>query len=142
MEDATLKLPEDLVAGIIRDRLNVEIVEAFGGKTQLIEKLVLGIMQQRVDSSGKAVRKGGYDDKSSMLEYLSKDVLEKELKTALKEWFVENAQVFRDELIHQLSLKKVQKEVANAMVLSLQGAAESKYNHFFRFSFVTEEKED
>lgn len=141
-EETTLRLPSDMVESIVRNRLNAEVVAAFGGQDKLMEKLIDNLIRQPVDDKGKPVLSSHYSNKGTLLDYLARDILQKELSEAIRDWFKENAEKFREELTHQLSKKSVQKEIAVATILGLKGAAENKYNYFFRFSFNMEEKED
>lgn len=137
----TLKLPADMVASIVRDRLNAEVLKAFGGESQLISELIDGLLRQPVNGNGVPVKKDSYEHQGNLLNYLAHDVLKKELSDALKGWFKDNAAEIRDEMVKQLSTKKVQKEIAAAMLLNLTKAANSNYGYFFKFSVCVNEKE-
>lgn len=134
-EATTLNLPKDMVESLVRDRLNLEIAQALGGKEAFAERIVGAFLNL------KAKEEHSYRE-IPLIEKICRETLVHELRGAVKEWLADNVEIFRAEITRQLSSKKIQKEVASALIGTLAASAANEYRTFFKLQFVTEAKEE
>jgi hypothetical protein len=125
--NATVQIPKDVIEPLVKSRLEAELVEALGGKDELVKRLVEGVLLQEVDDKGKRSTYS-YDKDRTYLSWLCEDVLANETRKAIRAWLDEHRADFREALFAQLQTKRMQNSLARQLLEGFTAAAASDWN--------------
>ena len=127
-DQATIKIPNDLLAPAIEAQVTASLVEALGTKEQLLTRIAREFCKKKVDSNGKPTD-SNYSTTSTMLEYLTEMALRKAVEDAIGEWIAKNQAKIRKAVTARL---KADDKMANAMCDGFMAALTGQISYGFR----------
>jgi len=135
-EDATLKLPKDLLESAIRDNVALAVASAMGDGSRILTEAVSRVLTQRVDSDGKPTN-SSYGAVQTYVQWLVNTAIRKAVADCLVSEVGKHEEAIRAEIARQLSLKKspLLKQLTDAMTTGVIRATENKW----RFTVHIEE---
>jgi hypothetical protein len=111
MSDVEFKVSEDLIKGIVSEKMKIAIVEAMGGRDRLVESIVNAYMECKVNADGTVDRYGSYNT------HKRSDVMVRELiESAMREALKEHLQT-RQEEIKQALCKYLNSKAGTSMIV-------------------------
>lgn len=125
----------DLIKPIVEKQIKSAILAAMGGADNLVESVVNAIMTEKVNSHGA---KSNYSSENKynwfdvVVTNTVREAIQEEIKNAIRE----NANVFKDALVHQLTSKSGANAVAKALIDGLNKTFESSWSSKISISFV------
>lgn len=129
MEDATLKLPKDLIEAAIEKQVSIAMVEAFDDKGQIINSAVSKVLWAKVDSEGKSSRYHQSSDKP-FIQWALTDALRKTVVKTINEEIKRYEQTIKDHIKKELSKKNspLLKQLVEGMGKGIVNALQSKWS--------------
>lgn len=110
-----LGISPELVKPIIEQHIKAAITEAFGGSEKVIEKVINGILTQKVNERG-TVSNYNSENKFNWIDIVLTNTVQEVAKAAIKEEVAKNASVIKDAIIEQLRSKEGSNKVAAAIL--------------------------
>jgi uncharacterized phage protein gp47/JayE len=116
----SLEIGKDVVTPIVDKHIKAAILEALGGKDEMIEKVVKQILHQKVNSEGN-VSRSDYDNKYSWLDFTVTKQIEKAVRDELSNVVSQATLKIKNALIARLKTDKGAMLVADALLEGLSG---------------------
>lgn len=110
-----LQVNPELIQPIIKAKIQEAILEAMGGKDNLIEKAVNQIFQQRVNESGN-VSSYSSDNKYTWLDITVTKHIKDAVRDSMQELLAVKKEEIKAEMLKQLSSKKSLEKFAGALI--------------------------
>ena len=134
-EMVQLGINPDLIKPIVEKQIKSAILAAMGGADNLVESVVNAIMTEKVDSHGA---KSNYssENKYNWFDVIVTNTVREAIQAEIKNAILENANVFKDALVHQLTSKSGANAVAKALIDGLNKTFESSWRSKISISFV------
>ncbi len=129
----SVQVGADLIAPIIKSKIEAAIVEELGKAGDLIPRIVAGVLSMKVDSDGKATN-DNYRA-STLLRYLAERVIREAANAAVREWVESKQPVLKAELIKQLDRQKA--SLAEMMVLGIGSSLKNAWKFNVAVEFET-----
>ena len=119
-----VKITEETVGEIIRQRVMAGIADALGGNGFIIEKLVDAAVNMKVDETGK---RSQYDssNKYTFVEALTRQMIQQAAQEACREWVSNNKKLVTEAFLKQLNKSK--SAMATSFVDGLAKAIDSSW---------------
>lgn len=114
MGDVELKISEDVVKGIVNEKMKAAIIEAWGGKEKILSDIIDVYMNCKVDESGKV------SNYSSENKYFRRDILitrmiEKAMAEAVSQFLQERQEELKKALVKYFATKQGTSVLVKAM---------------------------
>jgi len=132
MESVKLEVGNDVLKPIIDAKISAALVESLKGSDGLIDALVTGILQQKVDSKGNANCRS-YDEVGTLIDYITRTAIKDAAREALSEWIQDNKPKLKQAIIKRL--KASPSQLANALVDGLGKSVKSDWSWKFNVTF-------
>lgn len=110
-----LGISPELVKPIVEQHIKAAITEAFGGSEKVIEKVINGILTQKVTANG-SVSNYNSENKFNWIDVVLTNTIREVAKEAIKEEVTKNTSVIKDAIIEQLRSKEGSDKVASAIL--------------------------
>ncbi len=125
-EDATLKLPKDLIDSIVKVQVSQAMTDALGGSDQIIKELVHQVLNVSVDRDGKACN---YSGSMPYITYLMQKSLTESIKAILMEELEKHEKAIRAAIAAELGKKNspLVKQLVEGMSTGLLASVSDRY---------------
>ncbi len=134
--DVEIKVSQDVVRPIIEAKIHAAMVEALGGESELMSRVISSVLNQKVNASGG--KPDTYDrDTSTLVEYLARSAVRKVAGAAVREWIDKQKPALQKALVAQLSKKS--NGLAKTMVDGLGKSLETSWRLSVSCNFSGEE---
>ncbi len=104
MTNATLQVPNDVIDPIIRAEVSKAIIEAMGGKADILTKAISTILATCVDGEGK-VSTYNSDRDRSWLDWAVGTAVRSAAKEAIQEAMAQQKDAIKKEMVRQIQTK-------------------------------------
>jgi hypothetical protein len=123
----SLNVSKEVIAPIVNQHIKNAVIEAMGGKDELISKVVNNILTQKVDANGKV---GNYssDNKYNWIDIVLTKEIQEQVKNELQSLIKESASKIKKELINKLKTQAGASQVANALLAGLADTFKSNWS--------------
>jgi hypothetical protein len=115
MSEVSIQISKDIVTPIVEAKVKEALLEAMGGKDQVVASVVNEILNRKVDYSGK-VSAYSSDNKFSWLDIVVTNQIKQAVEVELKEIIVKSSESIKNALVKQLQSKKGSETVAAALL--------------------------
>jgi len=128
MEDASLKIPRDIIDAVVEKQVTLAISESLHGYPEILDKLVKQTLFMRVDDQG---RPSLYSHNKTFVEWLINQTFRDMIIRVLKEELEKHSDAIREHIASELGRKnsKMLKQLSDAIVNGVTEA--SKYKWMF-----------
>jgi len=133
MENSTIQIPKDVIAPIVKNKIEQELISALGNKDQLIELVVGQIMNQKVDTDG---RPSNYSSNKTMAEYIINRTINEASKEVMNEVIKENKDLIKKSIKKILQSQKGISGIAQNMVDAMTKGTEYRVTTHFTLKDV------
>ena len=131
MGDVGFKISEDVIRGIVNEKMKIAIVEAMGGKDQLLEDVIRVYMDSHCDKDGQ-LSSYSSDNKYKRSDVLIRNMIEGAMKEAMTQYL----QKHQSELQAALSKYFMTKAGTNALVKAVaEGFTNSMADKNWQYHF-------
>ena len=120
-----LNLDQEYIKGAVEDIVKAGIVSALGDPAAIVKTALDKTINQRVDRDGKPTRDSW--NTKPYLEWLADQVVEKTVRECLQEYVEQNKEVFRQEILRQLSSKTFKNNLAAAYLDCILSSTKSEW---------------
>lgn len=127
-----------LVEPIIRDQIAAAVVAQLGDPAELIRKMVLQVLTQKVGSNGQ-ISQYSSENKYDLIEALSANAIRTAAKAAVERLAQESHPQIEAEIIRQI--KAAPKKTAAAIMAGFMGLAGQPNNYRLSANFVFQSAE-
>ena len=124
MAGMTLNVDENLVKPVIEKEIEMAIVRELGKVQDLIPQLVRGVLNGKVDTSGKPSTYSSDRDRT-YIDYLFQEAIKSATKTAVFKYIEDNHAALEKEVEKQI--KASSSAISKSMVKSLAALAENSW---------------
>ena len=134
-EMVQLGINPDLIKPIVENQIKSAILAARGGADNLVESVVNALMTEKVNEKGQKSSYSG-ENKYNWFDVIVTNTVREAIQAEIKNAILENANVFKDALVHQLTSKSGANAVAKALIDGLNKTFESSWRSKISISFV------
>lgn len=120
MSNATVQIPNDVLQPIIEAKVAAAIIEALGGRQQLIETAVAQVLAQKVDPSSGNPDRYNSSNSPTWLTWVLQDLVKKAAKGAIEQFVTEHQELIHKHLVTELTKKN--SPLTKQIIASLVGA--------------------
>ena len=121
MSDVNITINKELINPIIKEKINQAILEALGGKEELVKTVVEQIISAKVNEKGIVDNYSNYN-KFNWLDIAVTKQIRAAVEIELKEQIANSTSSIKEALISQLRTKKGSSTVAKALLDGLNGS--------------------
>jgi hypothetical protein len=127
-DNPTFQIPKDVIEPIIQAHVAAAVTAALAGQDQLMNKAVVMVLNQKVDSEGKPSN-NGYGWEVPYIQWAMRDVLRKATHAAITAEVAKHEDVLRKNIADQLKSSKspLVKALVQGLVDRLVSAENLKY---------------
>jgi len=120
-KDVSLTISKEIVTPIVEAKLKGAILEALGGKDELIEKLINDILTRKVASNGKRSSYSS-ENKYTWIDLSLTNQIKKAIEEEVKAQLIGSSKTIKEALVAQLRTKSGSNKVAKALLDGLLGS--------------------
>jgi YD repeat-containing protein len=123
-----MQIPKDVIEPIVSARITAILVELFGDKGRIVDRVVETVLNQKVDRDGNPTR-NSYDQAGTLVEVEARRAVQIAVREVLKEACEQHKDQLRALIVAELTRKnsKILRGLAESMVNGLTKAASDKY---------------
>lgn len=103
MSNATLQVPNDVIDPIIRAEVSKSIIEAMGGRAELLTQAIASILSTQVDAEGKP-SSYSHDRNKSWLDWAVGTAVRSAAKEAIQEAMAQQKDAIKKEMVRQIKM--------------------------------------
>jgi len=129
-----LKVDEKYIAEVTQNLVKSSIMEALGGKDDMVQTIVTSILQQKVDSKGR-ISTSSYD-KTNILEFYMKATITELAKEEIKKIVETKKESLRDLIKKELTKKKSLDGFIKSFIESSSEALSNSYSTKINIDFT------
>ena len=122
MSDLNLSISKELIEPIIREKIHAAVIEAFGGSTIMLDKVIDAALNIKVDNKGNS---SGYSSDIPFIQWFCREAIMDCAKQALKEFVDEQKPAITEAVKRQLT--KSRNAVARSFVDGLAASINNQY---------------
>lgn len=122
----SLNISKEVVTPIVEQHIKNAVVEAFGGRDQIISKVLDEILNKKVNREGK-VSSYSSDNTYRYIDVLLTQKIEEAVRTELEVQITKAASKIKDTLILKIKSDKGASVIADALLDGLQGTLANKW---------------
>jgi len=133
-KDVSLTISKEVVTPIVEAKIKSAVMEAMGGKEDVLEMIMDHLMKTKVDKNGN-VSSYDSDNKYTFIDLTLMKQLEEAVKEELQRQIIAASSVIKKALIAKLRTQKGASAVAKALLDSLLGCFENAWRTDMTFNF-------
>lgn len=127
-DDLKITVSPEIIRPIVNAKIQEAILEAMGGKDNLIEKVVKQVFTQKVNSNG-GVSSYSSENTFTWLDVTVSNVIKEEVKKVMAEILETKKDEIRSVMLKELSTKKGIESIAKSMIEGHTSAISNKYRY-------------
>lgn len=135
-DEASLKLPKDLLEPIIQAHIQAALAEALGSKSDLLGKMAWQILNQTVNNSGNPVNPSSYEKAGTFIEVSLRLAMQKAFRELLEQELEKHKETLKVHLTSEL--KKANSPLTKALV---KGMCEGVVTNGLRYHLTVTSKD-
>jgi ABC-type Zn uptake system ZnuABC Zn-binding protein ZnuA len=130
----SLQISEDLVKPVIEAKIKATIIEALGGKDQLLEGIMKQVFNQKVSDKG-TVSSYSSDNIYNWFDVVITNILQEEVRKAVVEAIKLNSEEITATVEKYIKSNKGTSQIAKALVEAMNGTFSNSYRSNFKIEF-------
>ena len=127
-----LKISEDVIKGIVSEKMKIAIVEAMGGRDKILESVLNVYMDGRVNEKGE-VSSYSSDNKHKRGDVMVRHMIEKAMAEALKQYLQTRGAELQEALSKYFATKAGTSAIVKAVA---EGFANSMADNHWKYAFT------